>query len=180
MSETKHKNRRLKLLRRFAVIANGRHDEKVSFEATAPQLEIRRATGGKTLFPKNTPPNAGDSELAYDINTLLEDNMIQFTYMRYVSGSAMDQKGEGPAFTVTRQGLEAVSEFSKSWLRKSIEKQPITFLSVLTTIILSTVGFVGGILTERHILKSDQTQTKQTPTNATALPPSSSSEVDGE
>ena len=146
----------MRLLRSFSKSVNGRHDVKLSFEKVAPALVVQHYMDGPKLHPKAGSTRKADENLSYDINVLLEDRLIEFTHMKYVNKASFAATGVDPALTVTRKGLSEAATFSKSWLRKSIDKQPITFINILVTLLLSGAAFVGGLITERHFINIDE------------------------
>ncbi len=40
--------------------------------------------------------------------------------------------------------MDIVHDAERSWLSKSIDKQPITFLQIIVTLILAAISFVAG------------------------------------
>jgi hypothetical protein len=52
---------------------------------------------------------------------------------------------------VTPKGFQAVAEAGKSWLAKSIDKQPMTFVQIIVTIIIALITGLGGWAIGRYI-----------------------------
>jgi hypothetical protein len=145
------------LLKDLANRARGRYDVDLPLSEVAPSLVDRSGR----FWDKKNPDVRPDSDLAYDFNTLLEDDLIKLTHLTYEHGRAGEAVGKNPAVRITPPGLDAVAEFNKSWLRKAIEKQPVTFLQVIVTILIA----VGAWLIGRYVTPAgtcpSQPETKQ-------------------
>ncbi len=173
--------RRMLLLKDIATRARGRHDIALPLAEVAPSLVDRSGR----FWDKKSPDVRPDSDLAYDFNTLLENELIELTHLTYEHGSAGEAVGKNPAVRITPRAVEVVAEFNKSWLRKAIDKQPMTFLQVIVTILISLVTGVGGWLIGRYVTPAStcpsQPETKQSspvenPPAKPSSPPVSSAE----
>src|SRR5207302_8304151 len=95
------------------------------------------------------------SDLAYDFNTLREQGLIEQTYLNV---DERDSCGgvlyKNPGLKVTANGLEAITNANKSWLKKGIEHQPMTFLQIIVTVAVSLVTLIGGWLIGRYVTPS--------------------------
>jgi hypothetical protein len=56
---------------------------------------------------------------------------------------------------MTLEGLQAVSVFKKSWLRKAIEQQPMTFVQVIVTILLAALTGIAGFVVGRYVTPAE-------------------------
>jgi hypothetical protein len=139
------KTRRMKRLEELASKANGRHDAALPLSEIAPSLEIkhRRFVDG----PNRTTP----SELAYDFNTLCEEGFLELIFLNYETGAAMGRIDTNPAVKITNKGLDAVAEARRWWLSKAIEKQPMTFLQVVVTVVFTIGAWIGGWAYGRYV-----------------------------
>jgi hypothetical protein len=145
------KKRRLTLLKKLACKAKGRHDFKLSLSEVAPSLDVNVFVGGSKFVDSENPTYEGGSDLAYDFNTLQEEGFIQQTYLNYEQDSMGSVVHKNPAVKVTINGFEAVDEASKSWLKRAIEQQPMTFLQIVVTVVIAIVTGIGGWAIGRYI-----------------------------
>ncbi|MGD0276566.1 MAG: hypothetical protein ABSB79_11055 [Syntrophales bacterium] len=145
------KKRRLTLLKELACKAKGRHDFKLALSEVAPSLDLKGFAGGTKFVDSETPTYEGSSDLAYDFNTLHEEGFIQQTYLNYEQDSMGSVVRKNPAVRVTNNGFEAVVEASKSWLKRAIEQQPMTFLQIIVTVVIAIVTGIGGWAIGRYI-----------------------------
>ena len=152
MSVNNVKKRRIKLLNKLMKLANGRHDVKVPLSQIAPTLSINFYNTGTKFTDKENPLYEGGSDLAYDFSTLLEEGLISHTYMEYKPDGRGGFISKDSALKVTMTGLEMLTDVNKSWLRRAIEKQPMTFLQIIITIIISVMSFVGGLAVGRYVM----------------------------
>ncbi len=150
--------RRMSLLEDFATRAAGRHDTKLPLDEIAPSVDFQYFTGGVKVVDKESPSFEGGSNLAYDLNLLLEDKLIEIAYLTFDRSQLGTPIPRGPAIRVTRFGFETLSEHRRSWISKAIEKQPITFLQILATIIISAcTGLVGWYVGSSQSPRDTQT-----------------------
>ena len=148
------KVRRHRLLQRLAKAAGSRHDVKLDLARLAPDLDIAHFHGGTKFVDKDAPVYEGGSDLAYDYSTLLEEGLIRTTHLRFERDKMGYEMPHEPAVQVTPEGLALVADLQKSWLRKGIEKEPMTFAGVVVTLVLSIVSAVGGWLVRRQTATS--------------------------
>jgi len=99
---------------------------------------------GTNFVDRENPVNEGGSDLAYDLNTLLEERFIKITYLDYERDNMGGSVSKNPAIMVTLEGFEAVAEDSKCWLKKAIERQPMTFFQIIVTILIALMTAIGG------------------------------------
>ncbi len=152
MTVKKVKKRQIKLLNELMKIANGRHDIKIPLSQVAPTLDIKFYSTGTKFVDKENPLYEGGSDLAYDFSTLLEEGLISRTYMDYKPDGMGGMIAKDDALKLTMDGLEMITDANKSWLTKAIEKQPMTFLQIIVTIIISFASFAGGWAVGRYIM----------------------------
>ncbi len=145
------KRRRLKLLKELARKARGRHDSKILLSEIAPVLDVKAYVGGIKFVDPENPVYEGGSDFIYDLNTLLEEGYIKQTYLDHERDSVGGVIYKNPAIMVTMEGIEAVVEADKSWFRKAIERQPMTFLQIIVTIIIAVASGIGGWIIGRYI-----------------------------
>jgi len=145
MGETP-KKRRMTLLRELAYKSKGRHDAKLPLSEIAPSIDIKAFVGGTKFVDLVSPVYEGGSDLAYDFNTLCEEKLIELTYLDYERDSMGGVVNKDPAVTVTMIGFESVEMAGKSWIKKAIEKQPITFLQIVVTVLIFLIGGIGDWL----------------------------------
>jgi hypothetical protein len=131
--------RRMALLKRMSGKAHGKSMHKVALTEITSDLLVDPASFAGRGIPKLKE----DSDTAHDVNRLIDAGLVEIAHFgneRMVSSVAVI---ESPAFLVTEEGSRAVRDMGKSWWSKAIDKQPITFLQVLLTVlqILWTIGF---------------------------------------
>ena len=148
------KARRYRLLQRLAREASGRHDAKLDLAKLAPDLDIAHFHGGTKFVDRDNPVYEGGSDLAYDYSALLEEGLIRTTYLRFERDKMGYEVPHEPAVQITPEGLGLVADLQKSWLRKGIEKEPMTFAGVIVTLVISIVSAVGGWLLGRQTAPS--------------------------
>jgi hypothetical protein len=91
--------------------------------------------------------------------------LIQPTHLKYgqdVDGGIIPQD---PAILVNPDGFDVIEDYERSWLSKAIEKEPITFLQVVLTILVA----IGGWAVGRYITPVTR---DSPPTNKTEMPKS--------
>lgn len=172
MTAKDHEKRRMRLLADLARQAKGRHDVKLSLSEVAPSLEMEGRNENTTFVEAENADHRGRQDLSFDLTTLCEDGLLEGTFLE--DGPVMSDFDLGPkepAITVTRAGLRAVEEFHKSWLAKAIEKQPMTFLHVVATIVIAVLSFVGGLVLGRFTAPDGDHTSSSSPTESvTPLP----------
>ena len=141
----------MKLLGELAARANGRHDVRISLSEVAPTLDFIGFAGGQRFVDKSHPVYEGGSDLAYDFNTLREEGLIEQTYLNYERTSNGSVAYKNPGVKVTAMGLDALAEVNKSWLRRAIEKEPMTFLQIVVTVAIAIVTALGGWVVGRYL-----------------------------
>jgi hypothetical protein len=159
--------RRAQILRQLAEKARWRHDIKIPLSEVAPSLDFCSFAGGTKFVDKTNVTYEGGSDLAYDFNSLNEEGLIEKDHLNFEQDGYGDLIRKNPAVKVTAQGLEAVAESNKSWLRKAIDKQPITFLQIVITILFGICTWaigryltpVGKDLPQTPIPKQDKDKT---------------------
>ena len=139
-----HNKRQMQLLGVLAEKARGRTDVKLALSDIAPELDIEAYVGGTKVVDRDNPQYDGGSDHAYDFNVLHEQQLIAMTSLRYERRSPGIQIPKDPGIAVTAEGFEAVRESKRSWLSRSIEKQPITFLQIVVTFVFSAVSAVAA------------------------------------
>lgn len=144
------KKRRMQLLNILVEKTNGRQDIKLELSGIAPTLDIEGFSDGSKFVDKDTRVYEGGSDLAYDYNILYEEDLIKITYLNYETDERGLPINLNPAIKVTPTGFEVVSDAGKSWLLKSIDKQPMTFLQIILTIIIALVTGLGGWIVGRY------------------------------
>ena len=139
----KLKKRRMRILDDLATKSKGRHDVKLPLSEIAPTLDVAGLTDGAKFVDKDNPVYEGGSDQAYDFSTLHEEGLIKHTYLdcETTHGKTVYKN---PAVKVTPSGLQAVSDARKSWLARGIEKQPMTFVHIIATIVFTVVGWAVG------------------------------------
>lgn len=142
------KKRRITLLKELACKAKGRHDVKLPLSEVAPLLVVDIITGGTKLIDSESE---GVSDLAYDFNTLFEEGLIELIYLDCEQDGYGGVVHKNPAVTVTIKGFEAVSAASKSWLKKAIEQQPMTFLQIVVYVVSLLIMGIGGWVIGRYV-----------------------------
>jgi hypothetical protein len=136
----------LALLRKLAKAGNYWTDVKLKLTDLEPFLVILSFGSDRKFADTADPCNNTTSELAYHYNALRELNQIE------VKDGQIDRECRcgfmKPDSTVvmTQNGLNRIADADKSWLQKSIEKQPITWLQVIVTVVLAVIAGVGGWL----------------------------------
>ncbi len=83
MSAAAIQKRQMPLLKRLAKRSCGRSDTMIPLADAAPTLTITVFAGGARFTDKDTPKYEGGSDLAYDLNTLRDDGLIQMDYMTH-------------------------------------------------------------------------------------------------
>ena len=158
MTSKNLKKRRLKILRKIGRAAKGRHDVKVLLSGLEPSLDLKGFYKGRKFVDKDNPVFEEGSSVAYDFNTLKEEGLIEEHYMSQVVNAYGQCIPQDAAVKVTQMGFEALVEARKTWLTKSIEKQPITFLNILVTLFFSAASaYTGFEFGKRTALKPSQT-----------------------
>jgi len=157
------KKRRLDLLRNLALMANCRHDVQLPLAQIAPSLDVKGFWGGPRFVDKENPCYRGGSDLAYDYNTLQEEGLIKQTYLDYDRDNCGGVIYKNPGIMVTPKGFDVLEDASRSWLNRAIEKQPMTLLQIIVTLIIAILTAVGGWAIGRYLTPADKDLT-QTPT----------------
>jgi hypothetical protein len=144
MSSSAIRKRQMQLLTRLANLSKGRTDSMVAIEELAPTLKLIHYRGGLKFVDKADPKYEGGSELAYDYNSLKEEDLIRIDYLTHKRDSYGGAVYEDPAVKVTAKGFETVEDAEKWWIQKAIEKEPITFLQIVITILAGIGGWAVG------------------------------------
>jgi len=108
------------------------------------------------------PSYQGGSDLAYDYNTLRDEGLIDLTHLTFSQDTSGGLVHRDPGVQITLEGLQAVSVFKKSWLRKAIEQQPRTFVQVIVTILVAAITGTTGFVVGRYVTPA-QTSTVSRP-----------------
>jgi len=140
------RRRQIELLARLSEAAHHRDDVPLTLEEFAPSLEL---TIDETKFIDRGNRKSPSSDLAYDLTRLLHEGAIEATILDV----ELDVLGDlvlKPAVRVTAAGLATIAEETKSWLTKAIDKQPITFVQIIVTVVLAIVSGIGGWLICRY------------------------------
>lgn len=132
------RKRRMRLLARLVALSGGRHGIPVPLSEFAPTLAMDRS-GLRSWFVAKESASPAESDSAYDLNTLDEEKLID-PFDTYYEGTNDEAKGA----YVTLQGLDALVEYNKSWLRRAIDKQPGNVLQVVVNVACLIVGWIVG------------------------------------
>jgi len=122
----------------------------------APMLDIKRFVGGQKFVDRDNPVYEGGSDTAYDFNTLREEGLIEQAYLEHESDKAGGIVYKNPGVKVTPAGLDALREADKSWLARAIEKEPITFLQIIVTLVIAIMTALGGWLLGRYLTPAQE------------------------
>lgn len=152
MNVDKVKKRRLVLLGKLMKLARGRHDVTMPLSQIAPTLNIVIYNTGARFVDKENPLYEGGSDLSYDFTTLLQERLIKWEYIDHESDGMGGFKSSNPGVKLTLDGLEVSEDYNKSWLTHAIEKQPMTFLQIIVTLVIALVSFVGGLALGRYVI----------------------------
>ncbi len=137
----------MEVLRGFVEKSEGRYDAKFALSEVAPGLKpVSSLSGLRFIDIDNSVREGGGSDLAYDFDVLYQEGLIEPIHLDHKQSSGGGMIYSNPGIKVTPAGFEAVSEGQKTWLAKSIDKQPITFLQVIVTIVLALITGVLGWL----------------------------------
>jgi hypothetical protein len=158
MSVSAIRKRQMVLLKKLAQQVGWRNDMKVALAAIAPNLDLKvfggPAGASYRLVDKDDPKPEGGSELGYDFGCLLTDGLISVTHLSYVHDSFGGTTNKDPAIKVTDVGFDVLSDYEKPWIAKAIEKEPITFLQIIMTILVGLGGWAIG----RYITPAGQAE----------------------
>ena len=158
------KKRRMRRLNDLATKSEGRHDAKLPLSEIATTLDITAFAGGFRFVDKDNSVYEGGSDQAYDFTTLYEEGLIEHTYLHHERDSLGGVTNKNPAVMVTPAGFQAVSDARKSWLTRSIEKQPMTFVQIIVTIIIALVSGLGGWAIGRYVTPASNCPPTSAPT----------------
>lgn len=145
--------RRMKLLERIASLAEGRHDIKVNLMSIDLNATLVTNPDQSLTFGDNGYKFKSSTygELAYDLNNLLSDGNIEIRFTGPGEEYSPSKLINSNSVFITKTGLDKLAEYQRSWLSKSIEKQPITFLQIIVTvglaILTGVIGFIFGKIT---------------------------------
>ena len=144
MDGDKIKRRRLQRLAELVEASRGRHDTELALSEVAPGLSVKHFLGGIKFVDLDNPVYEGGSDQAYDYSMLLEEGLIEVTYLDEHADGRGGRVRSNPGVRVTPPGFDTVTDIRKSWLKRAIEKQPMTFVSIVVTLIISIASGVGG------------------------------------
>jgi hypothetical protein len=151
MSSSAIRKRQVVLLKRLAKQTGGRIDTKLALSEIAPTLDIGIYGGlhgdSYRFVDKTDRKFEGGSDLAYDYTALSDEGLIEITHLRYGTDSCGGPVSKDPALKGTHDGFEALADYEKAWLAKAIEKEPITFLKIIITVLVG----IGGWLIGRYV-----------------------------
>ena len=147
MSSPAIQKRQIALLRKLTERSGGRTDAMIPLAEVAPTITITAFAGGGRFTDKDNPKYEGGSDLSYDLNMLLDNCLVQVDHMTHKQDAEGGLVYEHPAIKVTPEGFYAIEEAGKWWLQKAIDKEPITFLQIIVTILVG----IGGWLVGRYI-----------------------------
>ncbi len=159
MTPEELKSRRMELLKAIVARAKGRADAKLPLSEIAPDLDIKVYAGGARFVDQSAPVYEGGNDQAYDFNTLRAEGLIEQTYMKYEQDRAGAAVPKIPAVRVTLEGLGEVAEANKSWLKKAIEQQPMTFVQIVVTVVIALATGIGGWAIGRYVTPAETGQT---------------------
>jgi hypothetical protein len=169
MDARAHEKRRMQLLKRLAKLAKGRHDAPIPISEISDSLTTKGFSGGWRFVDLQNPSYEGGSEAAYDFNTLKEDKLIEMAHIGGTLNGYGSYENQTPCAKVTLLGFDTISESDKSWLTKAIDKQPMTFVQILITVLAG----IGGWAIGRYITPNTPQQTTES-----VAAPSQSGDVD--
>jgi hypothetical protein len=64
--------------------------------------------------------------------------------MKYGQDASGGPTASDPAIKVTPTGFDTIAEMNKWWIQKAIDKEPITFLQIIMTILVGIGGWAIG------------------------------------
>lgn len=142
-----HKRRQLTLLASLVDAAKGRTDIDLRLSEHLPTIGVQHYAGGIRFVDKDDPQFEAGSDLAYDLNTLKEQGLIAPASVSDGKQVTRDSRGHIPqewiAVRVSPDGIEAIVEHRKSWIRKAIDKQPINAVQFAWGVALVAASFVS-------------------------------------
>ena len=121
-----------KLLRDLAKKAGNRTDVVVPVSEFTTETEAR---------DESNPQHESHSETTYESRDLADRGLIilcGLSTSQDVSGFPIQ---DGHGLKITRAGVDLAEELRKTWLRRAIDKQPITFLLVVFGVAEVVAGF---------------------------------------
>ena len=126
MSAAKANARQTKLLVRIAKLARYRVGQYVALDAIQSDLKM----DGDIVDAKSTGQDVSD--LVYDLRSLRRRGIIKFDWIEWkqskIDGSSTGERG---GLAMTDEAMEIVREKERGWLKRAIDKQPVTALQVL-------------------------------------------------
>jgi len=151
----------MQILVNLAAKANWRHDAKILLQEVEPTLQVAAACIGRNEFV-DLETNEATSDIAYEFNELCENGLIKPEKL-YAEGVTPNILNETPKFTgavsVTRKGFDAVTDWQRPWLAKAIEKQPMTFVQIVVTVMLAILSGLGGWAVGRYLTPVTEVKT---------------------
>jgi hypothetical protein len=85
-------------------------------------------------------------QFVYQLNSLFHEGLIANRMMIVHDKRNMSCGLGDDSIVITRKGLDKVGDLERSWFSKAIDKQPVTFLQIITTVLSSIVGGIVGYL----------------------------------